>query len=46
MIKHFINKAKDYISRFSNEWFVNYLKNSGIMIGGGRNFGHFTQRLT
>ncbi len=41
MIKHFINKAKDYISRFSNEWFVNYLKNSGIMIGGGTKFRPF-----
>ena len=44
MIKHFINKAKDYISRFSNEWFVNYLKNSGIMIGGGDEISAISHR--
>lgn len=41
MIRHIISKAKDYISRFSNKWFVNYLNNNGIMVGTGTKFRPF-----
>lgn len=45
MIKRIIKKIRSYICRFSNDSFVEYLRNNGVAIGEGNKFRPFSTEI-